>query len=322
MRTFTQDKALAFVQNELLWGAAAGSCRTADRARRYAEAGMRIVPSGSDTMLKRGGNPGDNFYCDEDGNSINALGIPSPGIDVALSEIKKSRKEANRFGAQSWASISAGNEFIADEYHDMAHLLEQNNAADVIGGNFSCGNMVLPDGTYKPIVCYDLGAFEDGVQALAAGAGNKKTEVKLTPTTERRFLIANVEICLKYGIDYITMANTVPNCYLEKPDGTPGISMVLGGGGGKMLIPIVTGMLKMTVPMLKGTNTKVIAAGGVDCGAVAYHYLKHKAAGFVFGTALWKRNFDPRVGQEIIMGDESRNLPGLVDLLVKHGLPD
>ena len=320
MRTFTQDEALAFVQNELLWGAAAGSCRDANRARRYAEAGMRIIPSGSDTVLQRNGNPGDNFYCDEDGNSINALGIPSPGIDVALQEIKESHKEVNRLGAQLWASISAGNTFVAEEYYEMASLLEQNNAADVIGGNFSCGNMALQDGTYKPIVCYDLGAFEDGVLALVAGAGNKKTEAKLTPTTERRFLIPCVEICLKHGVDYITMANTVPNCYLEKPDGTPGISMVLGGGGGKMLIPIVTGMLKMTVPMLKGTRTRIIAAGGIDCGIDAYRYLKHGAAGFVFGTALWERNFDPRVGQEIIMGDETT--PGLLDLLVAHGLPD
>src|SRR3989344_620016 len=247
---------------------------------------MRIIPSGSDTVLKRSGNPGDNFYCDEDGNSINALGIPSMGIEESLAEIKKIHEAANRFGAQSWASISAGNTFVADEYYEMAYALEQNNAADVIGGNFSCGNMALPDGTYKPIVCYDLGAFEDGVRALVAGAGNKKKEVKLTPTTERRFLVPCVEICLKYGVDYITMANTVPNCYLEKPDGTPGISMGLGGGGGKMLIPIVTGMLKMTVPMLKGTRTRIIAAGGIDCGIDAYRYLKHGAAGFVFGTAL------------------------------------
>lgn len=324
MATFTDadvEDALAYVMNNVLHGAAAGTCRDAKLAGRFAEAGMSIVGHGSWTTQKRDGNPGDNFYFDEEtGNSINAWGIPNLGIDEGMPEIKKSRAQVRPHGAKLWVSASAGNVYSPDDYGTIASRLENSNAADVVEGNFSCGNMKEGD-HYKPIVCYDDGAFDAGVEALVYGAGSLKTAVKLTPTTERRFLISNIETCLRYNVDYIVLSNTVPNCYLEKPDGTAAISMELGGGGGAMLIPIVTGMLRMSREVTRGTRTKLIAAGGVSCGKVAYHYLKHGAHGYVYASELWRRNFDPRIDQEIIMGDESRSLPGLVQYLVKYGLP-
>jgi dihydroorotate dehydrogenase len=271
--------------------------------------------------LPRAGNAGDNFYYDPaTGNSINAWGIPNKGIDERLKELPQTRKEVNALGAQFAVSISAGDTFDAQEYYEMADALAKREAADIIEGNFSCGNMKVGN-EYKPVVCYDLKAFDAGVAALCLGAGTKKKAAKLTPTTERRFLFGNVESCLKYGIDYLILANTIPNSHLEKPDGTHAIDMIRGGLGGRGLIPIVTGMIQLVAPILKGTPVKLIAAGGVDFGRDAYHYLKHGAHGFEFGSLLWKNNFDPTVGQKVIVGDPDKNEPGLIDLLVERGLP-
>ncbi len=325
MRTFVnQDEALDFVTHELPWGAAAGTCKDLATAKKYAQAGFPIVSWGSTTTLARAGNAGDNFYYDEEtGNSVNAWGIPNKGNAAYLHEMAQAKRAVNAEGSRLLASISAGDKFDPQEYYDMAVDINKHDAADIIEGNKSCGNMKVGD-EYKPIVCYDIPAFTSGVTALRQGAGDKQTSIKLTPTTERRFLIKNVEICVDLGIDYIVLANTIPNSYLEKPDGTPGITMVRGGLAGRALRPIVTGMLQMAAPVVKGTKTKLLAAGGVEDGKSAYQYLRHGANGFVFSTLLWRNNFNPKCGQEIIFGTEgpgSRSV-SLLDLLVQYGLPD
>ncbi len=322
MRTFKdKEEALAFITNEVPWGVGAGVCRDSRLARKFAQAGIPIVSYGSITVPQRAGNPGDNFYMDNNGNSINAWGIPNRGFDAHMEELPDLHEDINQFGSELWVSVSAGDMFKPEEYKYMARELDKKEAADVVEGNMSCGNMKVGD-EYKPIVCYDLGLFEEGVAALKEGAGTLKTSIKLTPTTERRFLIANVEICLKYGIDYIILANTIPNSYLERPDGTPGISMVRGGLGGAALRPIVTGMIQMVAPLLRGTPTKVLAMGGVKNGSTAYSYLKHGAHGFLCTSLLWANNFDPRSLQNVVMhpGDYMTK-GGLLDYFLEKGYP-
>src|SRR5581483_7455000 len=76
MRRFeNQDQALDFI-NSLPWGTAAGTCRDPKLALDFASAGVRFLSYGSIIEEKGwGGNPGDNFYYDEDtGDSLNAMG--------------------------------------------------------------------------------------------------------------------------------------------------------------------------------------------------------------------------------------------------------
>jgi dihydroorotate dehydrogenase len=327
MRTFkTREDAFGYITREVPWGIAAGVCKDGTLARKYAQAGIKIIGYGSITKLPRAGNAGDNFYCDEHGNSINAWGIPNKGFDAHLAELPQLREDVNKLGSELWVSVSAGGKFDADEYGEMADRLEATHAADVIEGNFSCGNMTLPGGEYKPVVCYDLGAFNAGVAALR-GSSRRKIAVKLTPTTERRFLMANVESCLMYDVDYIILANTVPNSYLEKgpyykPE--PAISMGRGGLGGAALRPIVAGMIQMVAPELRGTKTKLIAAGGIFKGQDLYRYMRYGAHGGVFSTLMWKNNFRAEPAQEVIVGkdiDMTTYQRGLADWLVEQGLP-
>jgi dihydroorotate dehydrogenase (fumarate) len=328
MRKFRHtEEALEFVMEELPWGIAAGVCKDGALARQFAQAGIKIIGYGSITKEPRPGNSGDNFYFDpETGDSLNAWGIPNKGFVEHLKELPQLRADVNAQGSELWVSISAGDHFEPGEYGDMADQLEADEAADVVEGNMSCGNMILPNGEYKPIVCYDLDAFEKGVCALR-GLSNRRIAVKLTPTTERRFFVENVKICLRYDVDYIIAANTVPNSYLEKGpyyDRKPAISMGRGGLAGAGLRPIVTGMIQMIAPLLKGTKTKLIAAGGIFEGRDLYDYLRHGAHGGVFSTLMWANNFDPKQAQEVIMGkdiDLMNHKKGLLDFLVEYGLP-
>lgn len=306
------------------FGPAAGTCRDATLAGQFAKAGAKIVTYGSVTWAAQAPNAGDNFWFDEEtGDSVNALGIGNKGTPGHLDDIIEAKRLVNAEGAELWVSGSAGKTADPRDYYNIARTLQTHKAADVGEANFSCGNMMV-NGKYKPIICYDKVALRESMAAFCEGAANMDTAAKLTPTTDQGVVEDMVEACLDYGFRYIILANTVPNCYFEKPDGTPAISMRRGGGGGRMLAPIVTSMLQMIKPLVKDTPVKLIAAGGILEGWHAHHYLKHGADGFVYSTALWRRNFDPKVTGEIILGDMQGEIPllGLVDFMLSYGLPD
>lgn len=318
MRTFKdQEAALEFI-NSIPWGTAAGTTKDPRMAVKYAQAGAKIIHFGSITRDPRAGNPGDNFYFDAaTGNSINAWGIPNRGFQAYLPELVELRKEINKHGAQLWVSISAGDSFDPGEYYEMTKQLFLHHAADVVSGNKSCPNIEV-DGKRKPVVCFDLETFTQGVRAMRLAAGYNPIAIKIAPITETRLLSDLVDVCIQNGIEYIEGANTVGNCYLEKQDGKPAIAMIRGGGAGKMLTPIIEGMTLMVKSMIAGTNTKFIAVGGVQEGLDAYRLLKLGADGFEFNTALSARGGNPDVITELIFG--SAPIPGLVEILVERGL--
>lgn len=322
MRTFeNQDAALAFVTDQVAWGNAAGTCKDAGTARKFAETGMPMVMFGSVTAKPREGNEGENFWYDErTGDSINALGLPNKGLDAYLQELQGVKPLVNAIGGKLWVSISAGDAFDADEYYKMTKRLAEEGAADGVEGNFSCPNVEV-GGKRKPVVCFDLEAFRAGVNALCEGAalGGLPFSVKIAPITEARLLADLVGHCVDVRADFVVGANTAGNCYLEKPDGTPAIAMKRGGGAGRMLRPVIRGMTQMVSPMLKGTGTKFLAVGGIASGKDAYDSLCDGAHGFAFNTALSRAGNKPYVVEEIIVGREGQ--PGLLDHLVEKGLP-
>lgn len=318
MRTFKNEAEAFELVNTLPWGTAAGTTKDPRMAIRYAQAGAKIVTFGSITWDQRDGNKGDNFYYDErTGNSINALGIPNAGFNHYLPLLAELKKEVNALGAELWVSISAGNAFVPQEYEDMTVNLFAWEAADVVAGNFSCPNIEV-NGKRKPVVCYDLQAYTEGIKAMRAASRGRPIAVKIAPITEASLLQDLVDTAKLANVAYIEMANTIPNCFLEKPDGTPAISVVRGGLAGAALIPQISGMIQIAKPRLDGSNTKLIAIGGVRDGSTAYHYLKQGADGFEFNTVLSARGGHPGVITKIITGDGET--PGLLELLVEHGL--
>lgn len=326
MRAFRDtDEALAFVTNEVAWGNAAGTCKDAATARRFAETGMPHVMFGSVTMAARAGNPGDNFYWDpRTGDSINALGLPNKGLEGYLEELQSIKSVVNAIGGKLWVSISAGDAFSAREYHDMAKRLLNEDAADGIEGNFSCPNVEV-GGKRKPVVCFDLEAFHAGVMELCEGAGfgNAPVAVKIAPITEARLLADLIGQCVDCRVEYVVGANTIGNCYMETPEGAPAIAMKRGGGAGRMLRSVIRGMTQMAAAQLKDTGTKFVAVGGIESGKDAYDSLCDGAGGFAFNTALSRNANKPWVIERIILGVHGHEgEPGLVDLLVEKGLPN
>ncbi len=330
MRTFpTRDDALAYLQTEVPWGNAAGCCKSEREVRRYSEAGMKRVEYGSILPHQWDGNPGDNVAHDPaSGASINSRGIPDAGIDAQLAHLPALRLLANRNGAQFWVNISASPKKPVDpnDYYMMARKLRESGACDGITANKSCGNLMF-EGKRKPIICYDKLLYEDCVVALKQGAGDLPVAEKIAPITDPGVLETLVDIDVRRGVEWIVAANTFANCYLEDTGGHPLIPMVLGGLGGDWLRPVVRGMTKLIVPMLKGTSTKLQVVGGIKTGPHAYWCLANGAHSFGFNTVLTENDYDPMVIEQMMLGIPGvpglgENIPGLLDLLVECGLPD
>lgn len=320
MRTFqSRSEALAFIQT-LPWGTAAGTSRDPKQILKYAQAGAKIVTHGSNTMAPRKGNEGNNFHYDsKSGRSLNSLGIPNQSLSAYLDTLTELKKAVNACGSELWVSISAGDSFSNYEYHAMTSALIHNSAADVVAGNTSCPNIVV-NGNPKPAVCYDPDSFELAVSAMRSAAGSNRIAVKIAPITEANLLKKIVNIALAFDVDYLEVANTIGNCYFENEEGKPAIAMGRGGLAGSALIPLVTGMIQIIKPVIEGSKMKLIAIGGVHDGLSAYNYLRHGADGFQFATELYRRDGDPDVIQEIIVGDADVGKVGLLDYLVKYGL--
>lgn len=313
MRTFkTHEEAMAFVDS-LPWGTAAGTSRDPRMILKYAQAGAKIVTHGSNTKLARAGDPRNFYYSEQSGRSINALRIPNRSLEAYLPELKELKKRVNACGSELWVSFSAGDKFTPEEYEAANRVLFAEEAADVSDNNGSCPNLEV-DGKLKPSVCFDVVAYQEYAAACRAGAGSNRISFKWAPVTDAGLQEKLIEAGKPYKPDYIDIANTIAGGYLEKPDGTPAIPGIRGGLAGSIMPPIITGMIIGMVPMLKGTNTKLLATGGVRHGRIAHKYLSLGAAGFRFNTELYRRDGNPDVILEIANG--------LVERLVERGLPD
>ena len=308
MRSFkNEEEALRFL-GTLKWGNAAGTCRQGHLACCLAETGVPVVMFGSITKFPRKGNMGESFrYNPHSGNSINNEGLTNAGFIHYIEILSNLCDVIRTKGSELWVSISAGDDFIPEEYQEMANRLVSSDSADVIEGNLSCPNVQI-FGSRKIPICFNLDDFNAGVKALRIGAGERPIAVKISPITDSSYLSRLTDICIKENVNYIVCSNT-------KADSR-------GGIGGKILKPIVSKMIQTIGVRTRKTKTKMIAVGGIENALDAYNYLYWgggEVVGFQFNTAFTRRNEDPRfVGDLIIGGDDE---PGLVDLLVERGLP-
>jgi dihydroorotate dehydrogenase len=299
----TMDEAVAFLDT-LQWGNAAGFCREVGLAKHLVETGVTAVNFGSITMEPRAGNIGGDFYYQTNtGWSVNALGMPNRGFREYLPElvelrrwmVARNKKEGCR--TSLWVSISSGNQLNVDEIYTMASDLQSRVASDVVELNSACPNLET-GGKRKPIVCYDAEAFRISVMAAKFGAGVLPLAVKISPITEAGLLQKLVDICLEQGVKYLVVANTEPNCYLEKRDGTRALpGMIRGGMGGRYLRPKVEAMIQMIRPWIENTSLRLIAVGGIETGTDACRYLRiggASVAGFQFNTCLYRESLQSR----------------------------
>jgi dihydroorotate dehydrogenase (fumarate) len=279
---------------------AAGIVKTEADASRFLKLPLPALVMGSYTLEERAGNPGTSFFSQPRLGSVNALGLPGPGINEWTDTVAAVSQRASNNSKELWVSVAG---FSASEFGLLADAALV-AGADRVELNLGCPN-AIEDGKRKAIASYSPQAVHDAVAAAdraMEGRPNALLGVKLSPILDAGLL---EEVCAVLdqfsSISFVTAINTVPNCLALNGDRSA-INVLdgLGGMGGEAVKWIALGQLQQLGSMLR-SDIDLIAVGGVITGQDVVDYLSlARVNRCQVGTAVWRSGPEAlvRIGQE------------------------
>jgi dihydroorotate dehydrogenase len=254
-----------------------------------------ILPSvtlGSYTLEKRDGNPGKTYWSDRSGapTSINALGLPNPGIDEARTFLRDDIRRIRESGKRARISIAG---FGISDYAELLRI-SVGLAPDEIEVNLGCPN-VRVDGEQKPIFAFDLEEL-DAVLSLthrrSGSLGEPDIAIKLSPYSDPFFLaeVAEVLKARLHGYEKLVLSNTFPNASgfdgVSKPVMGPATDGY-GGLAGRAMKHIALGQVRQFRKHLP--KTPLIGVGGISSGIDLLDMQLAGANEVQVGTAYFER---------------------------------
>ncbi|WP_322778092.1 dihydroorotate dehydrogenase [Frankia sp. Cas4] len=288
---------------------AAGTCKSLDDVDTLARSAVAAVVVGSITEQARTGNGG-NVYHTGAFFSLNALGLPNPGLEYYREHLPKMVSLAHEAGKPLMVSIAG---FSAPEYARAAHDVAL-AGADVIELNLACPN-VWDGGTQKRIACFDHGQTRSICvqvgQALEAVAGTRPGTyrpppfgIKISPFSDPAGLaeLADLVGALSRepsGPRFVCAVNTFPNAFALTQANRPVIDVELAGLGGPALKPMALGQIRQLRRLLPEA-VELIGVGGVTDGRDVVDFLHAGADAVQAATAFWNRQGDAGVFGDIL----------------------
>ncbi|WP_068083533.1 dihydroorotate dehydrogenase [Polycladidibacter stylochi] len=221
------------------------------------------------TREKRSGNPTPRV-CEVKGAMLNAIGIPSKGIEHFLTHTVPF---FNRYQAPLVASISAPS---ADEF---ARLCEEVSVEGVaaIEVNISCPN-IEEDGKAFAMRPHTT----SNVLNKLRQATDKPLWAKLSPNTGE---VTEVALAAQEaGADALVVANTLLAMAIDIRSRKPKLGNLMGGLSGPALKPIT---LRMAYQCAKAVSIPVIGCGGIATLDDVLEYLIAGASAVQVGTATF-----------------------------------
>ncbi|MBU2936336.1 MULTISPECIES: dihydroorotate dehydrogenase [Pacificibacter] len=218
----------------------------------------------------RAGNPTPRV-CDLQSGMLNAIGIPSKGIDYFRDEM-----------LPYWAGFKAPLvvSISAHSYDEFAHLCAEVSLDGVaaIEANISCPNIEANGNAFamRPDTTHEV------VTRLRA-----KTDLplwaKLTPNTGEPAEVARAAEAA--GADALVVANTVLGMSVDIANRRPRLGNVMGGMSGPAIKPIA---LRMTYQCANAVDIPVIGCGGISTRDDVLEFLIAGAAAVQIGTATFQ----------------------------------
>lgn len=231
-------------------------------------------------------NPGNRepVICeDEIGTWGNSVGLRNPGMERALPEIARLRKE----GLRKWLNISLS----ADNEEDFITLVKAFGPyADSVELNFSCPHAKKGFGAS---IGSDISVASSYVRKIdkAVKDRNYLLFVKLTPNVDNIDEIAQAVI--DAGADGIVAVNTVgPVPHVEPLTGLTVLNNPIGGRGGQSgdgIFPIALDAVRR-IRKAVGEDVPLIAMGGVSDGERVAALIEAGADAVGIGSALGRVN--------------------------------
>jgi len=262
---------------------ASGTCGYGQElARFYDLKGLGAFTAKSITLTKRAGNRNPRIAECVSG-ILNSIGIQSQGVKHFIDQELPLLRS---YGVPVIVSIS-GN--YADDYRDLADILDREEGISAIEVNISCPNV-------------EMGGCSFGADPEAAGRivrlVKSKTRIpviaKLTPNVSDITVIARS--AEQNGADAITAINTLAGMAIDIETRRPKLGNVIGGLSGPAIKPVA---LKMIWDIYRTVRVPIIGLGGVATWEDAIEFILAGATAVGVGTALLK---NPWVVFEIIDG--------------------
>jgi len=217
---------------------------------------------------------------------INAMGLPNPGIDEFVKEIREAKNVLN---VPLIVSIYG---FTAEEYATVAKKAV-NAGADAIELNVSCPH-VKETGSEIGQSPKVLGEVVGKVKAIV----DKPVFVKLSPNVTSITELADVAV--KAGADALTAINTVKAMAIDTETTMPILSNKIGGLSGPAVKPIA---LRCVYEIYERVKVPIIGCGGITYWQDAVEFLLAGASAVQIGTAIATKG--PGVFKVIARGIEA-----------------
>lgn len=221
------------------------------------------------TRDKRGGNPTPRV-CEVRGSMLNAIGIPSKGIDVFKRDVIPFYES---YKSPLVVSISAGSE---DEFARVCEDVSVPGVA-AIEVNISCPNIEEDGKAFAMRPCSTNRIIE-----RLRGATDLPLWAKLSPNTGETTEVAIA--AQQAGADALVVANTLLSMSIDIHSRKPRLGNLMGGLSGPSLKPIC---LRMAYQCAKAVDIPVIGCGGISTIEDVLEYLIAGASAVQVGTATF-----------------------------------
>jgi dihydroorotate dehydrogenase (NAD+) catalytic subunit len=240
--------------------------------RRVYEAGAGAVVTKSLGPEPRTGHPNPTMVA-VDGGFLNALGLPNPGVDGFVDEIKELKGEMIPVVASFFGSS-------VRDFERSARVLSE-AGIDALEINYSCPNV-----DEMGMLASDAATVRR-VTAAIRGATDKPIFVKLSPNVTDIVEIARA--AEKGGADAITAGNTLKGMAVDIDFRRPILANVTGGLSGPALKPVA---LRCVWEIAESVHIPIIGCGGVSTWRDAVEFILCGASAVEVGTAINIHGFD------------------------------
>ncbi|MBI1971542.1 MAG: dihydroorotate dehydrogenase [Candidatus Wildermuthbacteria bacterium] len=301
-----------------IMNAAGPRCKTEEEIEVLARTPVAAVMVGSITWDARPGNQGDVYFSQSGHFSLNSLGLPNGGRTYYTEHLPTMARLAHQSGKTLWVSVAG---FTPKDYVRLV-LLAVRGGADVVEINLGCPN-VWDEGKQKSIASFDpilteeiLARIEREITSdtpclfavkMSPYLNNllpPHEKLRVSPYSTDPLLLEKMAKVIAQSklIRVITSANTVPNAFAVRDDGTPAIQSPdvqngVGGLAGSIVKQMGLAQVRRLVKLLP-SYVDVIGVGGINSGQDVANYLEAGAKAVQIATAFADRG--PEVFYQIL----------------------
>ncbi len=228
---------------------------------------------------------------------INAMGLPNPGIDDMIREIKIVKET----GGAVIGSIFGGK---VEEFEKQSQRMSE-AGADAIELNLSC-----PHAENLSTIGHDPDMAEDITKKVSKKA-DIPVWVKLPCNTNISRILKVARKVEKAGGDAITVTNTIPAMAIDAESKKPILGNKVGGLSGPAIKPVG---LRLVYEIYRVVDIPIIGVGGVTSGKDMVEYMLAGASAVQIGTGIMWRgwNIFEKVCEEATAYLEDRELVNLI----------